>query len=142
MKKIWKQMKRVTSGERPLIDVWYYLQGNYRYKLYYNDYLVFLLRGHIKEQIKFRINVMNAACYERGECIKCGCQTTMLQMCNKTCEGYCYPPMMTKKDWIRFKQGYQCCNWNDSYIWLYRDNGVETYKLADDKNGYDLIYKK
>lgn len=42
---------------------------------------------------------MNILCYERGECIECGCQTTALQMANKTCEGNCYPPMMSKKVW-------------------------------------------
>jgi hypothetical protein len=33
----------------------------------------------------------------------CGCMTTALQMCNKPCEGDCYPSMMSKKQWKVYK---------------------------------------
>ena len=31
--------------------------------------------------------------------------TTALQMCNKECDGKCYPFMMNKKMWNNFKKG-------------------------------------
>jgi hypothetical protein len=91
------------KGDVPFIDVWYYVQGNYRHKLFYSKFK-FLIRGYIREQISFRIAVMNKECYNNGECIKCGCATTALQMCNKMCKGLCYPSMMNKDQWDYFKE--------------------------------------
>lgn len=48
---------------------------------------------------------MNKACYENGECVICGCQTTALQMANKACDQPCYPEMMDKKLWRNFRSG-------------------------------------
>ncbi len=84
-------------------DAWYYIQGNIRYKLWYSKYS-WLIRKHIREQIDMRIKSMNRECYNSGSCIKCGCKTTHLQMCNKACEGNCYPGMMNKKDWEETKK--------------------------------------
>lgn len=95
----------VIKGKKPLVDVIHYLVGHYRYKLYYNKYLQVLIRLHIFEQIKNRIKWMNETCYNQGSCIKCGCETTQLQMCNKSCEGLCYPSMMNRKQWKVFKGG-------------------------------------
>ena len=92
----------ILTGKRPLIDVWFYVQGNYRYKLYYSKYK-WLLRRHIREQIKFRIQRMKPECYEQGSCIICGCETTKLQMANKVCDGACYPPMLKAGSWEHFK---------------------------------------
>ena len=47
---------------------------------------------------------MERACYERGSCIRCGCETTELQMCSKSCDGDCYPELMSKKKWKEFCQ--------------------------------------
>lgn len=55
---------------------------------------------------------MNQECYAKGFCIKCGCHTTALQMCNKSCEGNCYPKMMSKKLWNSFfMTGYPVEGW-------------------------------
>lgn len=40
---------------------------------------------------------MRSTCYKNGVCDECGCQTTALQMCNKACEGFCYPKMLNKE---------------------------------------------
>ncbi len=80
-----------------------YTVGNIRYKLYYSA-LKFIIRKHIREQIDFRIKFMKKECYENGECVLCGCATTALQMCNDSCEGTCYPPMMNKDEWRMFHQ--------------------------------------
>lgn len=44
---------------------------------------------------------MSQECYTSGSCVKCGCMTTALQMCNKPCEGFCYPPIVGKQMWNR-----------------------------------------
>ena len=104
-------------GNVALKDVWYYIQGNVRYKFYYSEKHSKFIRKHIKEQIDTRIKNMNHDCYTKGECIKCGCATTALQMANKSCKGACYPKMMNKKTWLAFKRGM----WlnSDGYEWLY-----------------------
>ena len=61
------------------------------------------MRNHIREQIEYRINSMNRQCFEQGSCIKCGCQTTHLQMADKACAGDCYPEMFKKHLWKHFK---------------------------------------
>ena len=91
------------KGNVSLKDVWYYIQGNYRYMLYYSKFR-FLIRKHIRRQIALRILVMNEECYSNGECIKCGCATTALQMCNKACAGMCYPKMMNWYQWDYFNE--------------------------------------
>lgn len=87
-----------------LKDIWYYIQGNIRYKLFYSDYR-FLIRLHIFEQICTRIVSMEKQCYMTGQCIMCGCSTTALQMCNKSCDKPCYPRMLNKQEWLSIKTG-------------------------------------
>lgn len=116
---------RLMRGELPLRDVYYYIQGTLRYRLYYSRFK-FLIRKHILEQIDYRINVMNYECYERGECVLCGCSTTALQMCNKSCEGKEYPIMMGKKHW-----SYKVTSYHGKYCWIWDPNLKRflTYKL-------------
>lgn len=83
-------------------DIFYYIQGNIRHKLYYSDYRKWL-RPHIIEQFEFRIFWMDTQCYNNGECKICGCETTKLQMANKSCDKPCYPPFMNLEDWKTFK---------------------------------------
>lgn len=87
-----------------LKNIFYYLQGNIRYYLYYSQFDG-LIRNHIIEQIDARITCMDTTCYAQGSCKLCGCETTHLQMCNKSCEKPCYPAMVNKEDWKNFKQG-------------------------------------
>ena len=75
-----------------------YLQGNIRYKIYYSRWK-FLIPYYIMDQIVHRIMSMKIECYNNGSCTECGCRTTQLQMCNKACEGKCYPKMLSRKRW-------------------------------------------
>ncbi len=86
-------------------DIFAYFQGYYRYHIYYSHSLVsrILIRTHILEQIQWRIAVMDTECFENGSCKLCGCDTTALQMADKACDKPCYPKMMNKKEWNKFK---------------------------------------
>lgn len=79
-------------------EIYYFIQGYIRY-LIFNSKYKYLIRSHIREQIESRIKSMNKECYNNGTCIECGCMTTHLQMCNKACEGNCYPKMLSKDKW-------------------------------------------
>ena len=95
---------RVSREQITVKNIISYIQGNVRYYLYYSKRLKGLIPSHIREQIEYRINSMNRECYNSGNCIKCGCSTTALQMANKTCEGNCYPAMMNRKTWKLMKE--------------------------------------
>ena len=82
-------------------NIFYYLQGNIRYKLYYSRFKCFL-NEHILEQIDLRIDLMDDECYSNGTCKMCGCGTTELQMCDKACDKPCYLKMMTREQWNLF----------------------------------------
>lgn len=96
-------------------DIFYYIQGNIRYKLFYSIF-VGLIRNHILEQIYYRINSMDIKCFADGQCKMCGCKTIALQMCDKACDKPCYPPMMNKWRWNRAVQ--TSCEIEGDNIWL------------------------
>jgi len=81
-------------------NVFAYLQGHLRYRLYYSRWFFWLLPGHVREQIGFRIRSMDGECYERGSCKLCGCAVTALQMADRACGKPCYPAMLGRGDWI------------------------------------------
>ena len=115
-----------------------YIQGNVRYQLYYSKF-AFLIPIHIREQIDARINSMDGQCYSEGQCKMCGCSTTALQMCDKACDKPCYPPMLNKAAWEKFKS-FKYFPYGD--IWWKIENiegkayfairgGVELFKKED-----------
>ena len=124
-------------------DMWYYIQGNIRYFLYYyrTHYAytkkfirwIFLLPlhklipKHVREQIPFRINSMNQQCYLQGSCIKCGCMTTHLQMANKACKGLCYPKMQNRKNWNLLRNNKIIIS--DKRAWQIRNSKFKQYEL-------------
>ena len=91
------------KNKRKLNDIFAYIQGYWRYNLFYSEYFKFLIRTHILEQITWRISVMDKACYKYGSCLLCGCDTTALQMANKQCNKPCYPKMKGKFEWTIYK---------------------------------------
>lgn len=105
-----------------------YNQGTIRYKLYYSKRFRRLIRKHIREQIEFRIEVMDRSCYENGSCKLCGCKTTALQMANKACDKPCYPPMMDKGCWKDFLN-HIMVGVKGAYWWcdLIKENGKIKY---------------
>ena len=126
-----------------LKDVWYYIQGNVRYKLWYHNKTRYertwyssvfliplhkLIPLHIKEQIRTRINSMNPECYRSGSCIKCGCITTQLQMANKSCEGNCYPKMQNRKNWNLLKRNRIIIS--EKRAWQVRNNKFKQYEVG------------
>lgn len=96
--------KLIKKEKVSLKSILAYIQGNTREAFYFSKYFQFLIRPHIKEQIGYRLRVMNPMCYFEGACVECGCDTPALQMADKACKGRCYPAMMNKKDWEKFKK--------------------------------------
>lgn len=106
-----------------------YLQGKYRYKIYYGSRLKWkwlnfkwLMRPHIREQIYTRIESMDKDCYLAGQCKLCGCETTALQMANKACDKPCYPKMLSKRSWERLKDGPFSYIYIKQTWWTIKDN--------------------
>lgn len=104
-------------------DIICYTQGHYRCFLFYKSILKWLIRKHIREQIAYRIDVMNPQCYSEGSCVMCGCTTTALQMCNKSCDGLCYPIMMSERQWYHYTK-------SKTFI----DDKSNTWEVIFDKN--------
>lgn len=117
------KLKQIT-----LKNIWAYIQGNIRYRLYYNKRLSWLIPSHIKEQIECRINSMDRECYLKGMCKLCGCQTTALQMANKACDKPCYPVMLPKDIWYFLKRGAIIYCINTDRFWKLENNKFITYK--------------
>ncbi len=139
--KILKEIGKLISGENKPIDIWYYIQGMYRYNMYYGGILSRnfsfianlrkkILRKHIIEQIAYRIKVINPECYSTGSCIKCGCMTTALQMTDKSCEGWCYPRMLSIVEWNNFKSGF--------IVFESKDKNL-VWELNNESNMYELF---
>lgn len=101
-----------------------YITGNLRYQLYYSDFK-FLIRKHIREQIDWRIEIMDKECFNNGSCTICGCSTTALQMANKACDKPCYPKMMNRRQWKSLKS---------IYIKIQKQDPERFYKLIQYKD--------
>lgn len=109
-----------------LPNIYHYILGHYRYKLYYSRFFKWLIRRHIREQIGYRLRSMDKQCYQQGTCKLCGCQTTQLQMANKACDKPCYPIMLDSFDWHLVKQGYSFKN--EGYVWTLVGNKFQKTK--------------
>ena len=105
-----------------------YIQGNIRYQLYYSKF-AFLIPKHIREQIDIRINSMDPQCYKEGQCKLCGCSTTALQMCDKQCDKPCYPPMVNKVAWEKFKT-FKCFPFGKDWWNLVTINNKKTFWIV------------
>lgn len=63
-----------------------------------------ILEPHQVEQYKWRLTIMNPQCLNTGHCVICGCETPYLQMADESCDGKCYPEMMSKEEWQNYKE--------------------------------------
>ena len=127
-------IKKFLKGEYNCAEIIDYFRGNIRHYLYYSNYMSWLLPEHISDQINMRIKLMNPECYNKGECVVCGCKTLNLQMANKSCEDDCYPPIMSKKDWTGFRSGITTYE-DDNYMWKCTNDIVTCF---DKKNRYKI----
>lgn len=145
----------MMKGQISLIDIWHYILGNYRYRLYYskdkNGVIRAdkskhpLMRRHIWEQITYRIKWMDEICFNMGQCKICGCQTTHLQMANKSCDKPCYPAMMNKKMWNLYSNYVQTCFTSqddpEHLLWVKNRTTGEPllFQFKTEKEGYVQI---
>lgn len=56
---------------------------------------------HIREQVFYRF--LKARCAFEGRCMECGCTIPDLFYADNSCGGVCYPEMMNKSEWKKFK---------------------------------------
>ena len=126
--------------KRKLIDVWHYILGNYRYNIFYNRKLRWMMRNHIYEQIEYRIRWMDSQCYSDGACKLCGCATTALQMADKSCDKPCYPPMMDKDQWRRYHVVHSVVCF-ESGCWMEDYQGFGKPKLLNEKSQLNVTEK-
>ena len=66
------------------------------------------LPKHIREQIIWRrlqVIEKSPTCWIAGNCVQCGCEMMGKTTADMGCEEepFCYPEMMSKKDWKAFK---------------------------------------
>lgn len=81
-----------------------FIQGNARLLL--EDFGPDVLKSppHIQEQILWRRAISDKECNELGECTACHCKMPDKLYADKACEGSCYPEIMDKVIWGKFKQ--------------------------------------
>ena len=123
-----KKFRIIMKAKINLKNIKSYIVGNYRYKLYYSSYFYILIKKYIREQIEMRIECMDEECFLNGSCKLCGCETTALQMANKACDKPCYPAMMDKKSWERFKTGALYYDKETKMMWWYKKGELLNYK--------------
>lgn len=70
---------------------------------------------------------MRPTCFINGSCDVCGCQTTMLQMANKACDGDCYPAMFSAGIWKYFKEAHE----SDGHVEVTRDGKTTTKTMRE-----------
>ena len=75
-----------------------FLQGTYRL------YTLGTQPIHIREQLWYRLKLMNLECIKNKSCIMCGCEFIGLALVDKACKGNCYPDFMDVSIWEIFKQ--------------------------------------
>ena len=86
-------------------NIFWYLQGNGRYKLCNTRILKYLVPAYIRDQIATRERSVNAICDSLGSCKECGCSIPHLQYADTECHGWCYPPMLDRNTYILLKNG-------------------------------------
>lgn len=79
-----------------------FIQGNVRAILHNYGDSFYTLSPEIQEQVIYRTSLANKECLENGKC-KCNCSIPELFYADKQCEDKCYPYMMNKSDWEKFK---------------------------------------
>lgn len=133
--------KEPSRKARPTLkNIWSYIQGNIRYRLYYSKKiygidLSWLLPKWLKDQIELRIDSMDRECYNNGSCKICGCKTTELQFADKACDKPCYPFMLSKKQWYIFCDTGLVFDDKTNMFWQKRVGKFRLFKRIDKKIG-------
>lgn len=90
--KNWK--KNPNRAPVSIPNIWAVLQSLFRRNIH--------TPKHIEEQVEWRRKVSNPKCIENDECI-CSCTWSELIYADKACDGKCYPPMMPRVYWKKYK---------------------------------------
>lgn len=94
----WSKLFKLSFLRRiTLRNIKGFLQGKTR------EYKAEGLPDHIKEQVIWRISVMDENCLKNREC-PCECEVPGKQFEDRECEEMCYPMMMEPHIWETFKE--------------------------------------
>lgn len=92
--------------------------SNILYSIFKSKYKV-IIPKFIREQYEFRINYIDRICYYKKECrFDNKSKIPNSQLLCGTCKGNCYPKLVNKKEWEKFKKG---------YYFLFTDIDKDTY---------------
>ena len=96
---------KISGKDITMKNVWAYIQGTGRKKLMEDYPDIYQSPRHIQEQIVWREVIANKQCFTSGQCIsKCKCKMPDKLYSDKACDDGCYPEMMDRDQWFRFKQ--------------------------------------
>lgn len=77
-----------------------FIEGNYRY--FWDKWGT--VPGHIKEQVRYRLEQCEKDCVPRGRCIICNCPTKKKAFSTKSCNPDRFPDLMNPEEWAQFKK--------------------------------------
>lgn len=103
---------RIGNYDITMKNIWAYIQGNSRKIADDFGPDIFKSPRHIQEQIIWREVIHDKRCFKAGKCIvpgpngeqPCNCKVPDKFYSDKACEGGCYPKIMDKNTWDKFKQ--------------------------------------
>ena len=93
---------KIGKYDITLANIGSFVQGKTRFLVDRYGGEFFSLEEHIKEQVLYRESLANKECVNNKVC-KCGCEIPGLFYADKTCEDGCYPVVMDKETWDKFK---------------------------------------
>lgn len=89
----------MSKAKINFLNVKGFIQGNFRKLL---EDFPGIVEDHIYEQVQYRLGIMDENCIKNKMC-PCECAVPNKQYEDRSCENHCYPPMMDKENWEKFK---------------------------------------
>ena len=98
-------LKKYKQEDYKLSDIRHYVVGTIRIRWYFC--YPYLIRYHIYDQIRFRLEVLaDKECVNGTRCKACTCTTPDLFAANKACKLGCYPKFYSGRIWKRLTSNY------------------------------------
>ena len=109
LKHLYNHLRGKTKAKNPakitLRNIYAVLQAFFRKKR--RQMGGFDIPSYMYEQIIWRriqVIILSEECWTSGHCTECGCEITGKTMEDRACDGGCYPVMMSKDVWDKYKK--------------------------------------